>query len=86
MKNIMSLKVVMIILVAILLISVSTRVFATEVITPDQYEGAEEDKEDKKEESLPQTGAEDYWVVMLAVFCVGSAMFAYRKVSDYRNI
>lgn len=35
---------------------------------------------------LPQTGIEDYNVGILLIICVASAIFAYKKVSDYRNI
>lgn len=35
---------------------------------------------------LPQTGAEDFGVVMLLVVCIGSTIFAYKKVRDYKGI
>lgn len=35
---------------------------------------------------LPQTGIEDYNVGILLIICVASAIYAYRKVNDYRNI
>lgn len=35
---------------------------------------------------LPQTGIEDYNIGILLVICVASAIFAYKKVSDYKNI
>ena len=35
---------------------------------------------------LPQTGIEDYNVGILLIICIASAIFAYKKVSDYRNI
>ena len=35
---------------------------------------------------LPQTGIEDYNIGILLIICVASAMFAYKKVNDYRNI
>ena len=35
---------------------------------------------------LPQTGIEDYNIGILMVICIASAIFAYRKISDYKNI
>ena len=35
---------------------------------------------------LPQTGIEDYNVGILLIICVASAIYAYKKVNDYRNI
>jgi len=35
---------------------------------------------------LPQTGIEDYNIGILLIICVASAIFAYKKVSDYKNI
>ena len=35
---------------------------------------------------LPQTGIEDYNIGILLIICVASTIFAYKKVSDYRNI
>ena len=35
---------------------------------------------------LPQTGVADYNVGLLLIICVGSAIFAYKKISDYKNI
>lgn len=35
---------------------------------------------------LPQTGIEDYNVGILLVICVASAIYAYKKVRDYKNI
>ena len=65
----------------------------TETISPDQYEGAQKedkenkkDNENKKEDSLPQTGIEDSGLGLLLIVCIGSAIFAFKKVSDYRNI
>ena len=36
--------------------------------------------------NLPQTGIEDYNIGILLIICIASAMFAYRKINDYRNI
>ena len=35
---------------------------------------------------LPQTGIEDYNVGILLIICVASAIYAYRKINDYKNI
>ena len=37
-------------------------------------------------DDLPQTGIEDYNIGILLIICVGSAIFAYKKVNDYKNI
>lgn len=39
-----------------------------------------------KEDEIPQTGIEDYNIGILLIICVGSAIFAYKKMEDYRNI
>ena len=36
--------------------------------------------------NLPQTGIEDYNIGILLIICIASAIFAYRKINDYRNI
>ena len=35
---------------------------------------------------LPQTGIEDYNIGILLIICVASAIFAYTKINDYKNI
>lgn len=35
---------------------------------------------------LPQTGIEDYNIGILLIICVISAIFAYKKINDYKNI
>ena len=35
---------------------------------------------------LPQTGIEAYNIGILLIICVASAIFAYKKVNDYKNI
>lgn len=35
---------------------------------------------------LPQTGIEDYNIGILLIICIASALFAYRKINDYKNI
>lgn len=39
-----------------------------------------------KNTNLPQTGIEDYNVGILLVISIASAIFAYKKIIDYRNI
>lgn len=36
--------------------------------------------------NLPQTGIEDYNVGILLVICIASAIYAYKKVSYYKNV
>ena len=36
--------------------------------------------------NLPQTGIEDYNIGILLIVCIASAIFAYKKINDYRNI
>ena len=36
--------------------------------------------------NLPQTGIEDYNVGILLIICIASAIFAYKKINDYKNI
>ena len=36
--------------------------------------------------NLPQTGIEDYNIGILLIICTASAIFTYRKISEYRNI
>ena len=35
---------------------------------------------------LPQTGIEDYNIGILLIICIASAIYAYRKVNDYKSI
>lgn len=35
---------------------------------------------------LPQTGIEDYNIGILLIICIASAIFAYKKINDYKNI
>lgn len=39
-----------------------------------------------KEDEIPQTGIEDYNIGILLIICVASAIFAYKKINDYKNI
>ena len=36
--------------------------------------------------TLPQTGIQDSGLGILLVVCIASAIFAFKKVSDYKNI
>ena len=38
------------------------------------------------ETEIPQTGIEDYNVGILLIICVASAIFAYKKINDYKNV
>ena len=128
MKKLISLKEIMIILISVALITVSTTIFATDLvlegegttITGNEYESAQTPTVDNNvennatennttnnttnntsnnttnkaktyntsedDEDLPQTGIEDYNVGILLVICVASAIFAYKKINDYKNI
>lgn len=129
MKKVINLKEIMIILISVLLITVSTTVFATDLvlgdtnsttITGNEYDNAQTVPEDTNNANtnintntnvtnnatnnvtnntnsvktyntnnttdLPQTGIEDYNIGILLIICVASAIFAYKKVSDYKNI
>ena len=35
---------------------------------------------------LPQTGIEDYNIGILLIICVASAIFAFKKIKDYKNV
>ena len=35
---------------------------------------------------LPQTGIQDYNIAILLVIGIASAVFAYKKISDYKNV
>lgn len=132
MKKLVSVKEVMIILISLLLIVVSTEVFATQpglvlgennsqTVSPDDYANAQTPEVENtanntvnnvanntanntinnktnntanntkvyntnKTTDLPQTGIEDYNIGILLIICVASAIYAYRKINDYKNI
>lgn len=123
MKKLINLKEIMLILMSVVLITISTTVFATDLVLGDagttipanEYENARTPTVDnttlnnttnnvtnntannttnkaktyntsEDDENLPQTGIEDYNVGILLVICVASAIFAYKKISDYKNI
>lgn len=126
MKKVISVREIIIILISILVVTISTNVYATglslgnnntnnETISGDAYKEWQNIQEDKngignnsnnnsntnnsntnnsntkvyntnKNTDLPQTGIEDYNIGILLIICIGSAIFAYKKVSDYKNI
>ena len=133
MKKLVSVKEIMIILISLLLIIVSTEVFAAQTdldlvlnngpqtVTPDEYAGAQTPEVENKANNtpttpanntvnnsinnktnntvnntkvyntnkttdLPQTGIEDYNIGILLIICIASAIFAYRKINEYKNI
>ena len=141
MKKVVSIKEIMIILISLLLIIVSTEVFAVQpdlvlgsgnnnspqTVTPDEYADAQKPDVvnpgnnaangnsatgnntngnntngnntngnntkgnntkvyNTNNTDLPQTGIEDYNIGILLIICVASAIYAYRKINDYKNI
>lgn len=127
MKKIINIKEIMIILISVMLITVTTTAFASDLVlggndgnnattlTGNEYENAQTVPEDNTNVSgnnsennsktnllgntntakkyntnnssdLPQTGIEDYNVGILLVICIASAMYAYKKITDYKNI
>ena len=36
--------------------------------------------------NLPQTGIQDYNIGILIIICIASAIFAYKKINDYKNV
>ena len=128
MKKIINLKEVMIILTAVIIVSMSSTVFASGLVaggntatqigsgeyenalTPDIENNVTTDnntvdnnavtnnittnnttgnnvkKYNTTNTVMPQTGIEDYNIGILLIICVASAIFAYKKVSDYKNI
>lgn len=127
MKKIINVKEIMMIIISILIIVISTDVFATGLVIGDgnnnsqisasEYENAQTPEVENTNSNtnnsennstnnsanntnsnntkvyntnnktdLPQTGIEDYNIGILLIICVASAIFAYKKVSDYKNI
>ena len=134
MKKVINVKEIMIILISVILITLSTTVFATDLvfgnnnnattITGNEYENAQIVPTDNNtvtnnttnnttnttnnsvnnstnnktnnttktyntnnsNTNLPQTGIEDYNVGILLVICIASAIYAYKKITDYKNI
>ena len=118
MKKVISFKEMMIMLVSVVLITVSTSVYATGIVlgdngttvSPNEYENAQQVPQDNNttnntsnntanrantynansnnnnSSSLPQTGIQDYNIGIIMVICVASAIFAYKKINDYKNV
>lgn len=85
-------KLVSLIILSIMIMMLSVNAFATGVlgdgattITGNQYEDAQQNTQNN-ETTLPQTGVENFGLGILLVLCAASAIFAYKKVSDYRGI
>ena len=113
MKKIINVKETLIILISVVLITISTSVFAIDSvlgnngatqITGNEYDNAQNATVDNNNTTgntnnnvknnntnnnstnLPQTGIEDYNIGILLVICIASAIFAYKKITDYKNI
>lgn len=126
MKKIINVKEIMMIIISLILIVISTDVFATGLVIGDgnnnsqisasEYDNAQTPEVENTNNStnnsvnnstnnnsnntnnntkvyntnnksdLPQTGIEDYNIGILLIICVSSAIFAYKKVNDYKNI
>jgi len=131
MKKIINIREIMIILISVMLITVSTTAFASDLvlgnnattITGNEYDNAQNvpvdnnivtnntgntnnannntnnavnntnkntvtkyNTNNSNNTDLPQTGIEDYNIGILLVVCIASAIFAYKKITDYRNI
>ena len=131
MKKLMNIKEVMIILMSVVLITIATTSFASDLVLNtnastignNEYQNAQTVPEDQNYSNvgnnvngnnaignntntgnmntnntaktyntntnntdLPQTGIEDYNIGILLIIFVASAIFAYKKVQDYRNI
>lgn len=88
-------KLISLIILSVMIMMVSVNVFATDpvlgddsnatTITGNQYEDAQKNTQNN-DTTLPQTGVENYGSGILLVVFASSAIFAYKKVSDYRGI
>lgn len=86
-------KLVSLIVLSIMIIALSVNVFASDAvlgngattITGNQYEDAQQNTSNNNS-ALPQTGVETYSVGILLVVCIAGAMFAYKKVNDYKGV
>ena len=70
----------------------------TTTITGNEYENAQKNNipnnttnkapnnTQTNQTTLPQTGVENFGLGILLVVCAGSAIFAYKKVRDYKGI
>ena len=93
-------KLVSLILVFMVIMTISVAVFATDVlgddntttITGNEYEDAQQNdvlnnnNSNNNTATLPQTGTQDYAIAMLFLVFATGAIFAYKKISDYRDI
>lgn len=91
-------KIVSLILIFMVIMSMAITTFATDVleddntttITGNEYENAQKNdvlnNNNNNSSVLPQTGSQDYGVAILFVVFAAGAIFAYKKVSDYRDI
>ena len=86
-------KLVSLIILSIMIMMLSVNVFATGVlgdgattITGNQYQDAQKNNTQNNDTTLPQTGVENFGLGVVLVVCAASAIFAYKKVSDYRGI
>lgn len=86
-------KLISLVLISLMIIAFSANVFAsnpvlgnepnnTTTITGNEYENAQKNNAT----TLPQTGVENYSLGIILVVCAASAIFAYKKVSDYKGI
>jgi len=84
-------KVISLILISAMLIVFSVNVYATDVlddnsttiITENEYENVQKNN---TATTLPQTGVDNFGLGILLLVCAGSAIFAYKKVSAYKEI
>lgn len=94
-------KLVSLILIFMVIMTISIAVFATDVlgdgnntttITGNEYQNAQQNdvlgnnSNNNNTSALPQTGTQDYVAAILFVVFATGAIFAYKKVSDYRDI
>lgn len=102
MKKVISLILIFMLIVSVSFSVFATNVLDgddAETITGEQYDNAQKDEdEDKNDEdetdkdtennetTLPQTGVENFGLGILLFVCAGSAIFAYKKVNDYKEI
>lgn len=89
-------KVIGLILISVMLVAFSVNVYAEDVlgdknetttITGTEYENAQKNEaKNNNTTTLPQTGVDDFGVGILLIVCASSAIFAYKKISDYKGI
>ena len=91
-------KIVGLILIFMVIMSLSITAFAsdpvlgdgtddnTTTITGNEYENAQKNDVEEKDPTLPQTGSQEYVAAILFVVFAAGAIFAHKKVRDYRDI